>query len=219
VARRSDDGGTEPPGRRERKKERTRRELVDAAVRLFAERGFEETTVEDISNAADVSPRTFFRYFRTKEEVLFSDHPRTVEVLKRTLEERPEDERILRSVAAGMAAVARTFEEDPEAYLTRVRLDIQSPTVAASALHIQQDWARVIARFVAARLGVDPRRDLRPGLVSGAAVAAFRAAVTRWASGRGSEDAAALVDEAFQLLGSGLGLPGSGPGTGGTGTR
>src|SRR3954471_17826102 len=89
------------PGLRERKKERTRRALASAALRLFDERGYEETTISDIAAAADVSPRTFFSYFPSKDDVVFAEM----------------DER-LADVRAGLAE--RTPGETPLATFRRV---------------------------------------------------------------------------------------------------
>ena len=103
-----------PPDRRERKKARTRRDLVEAAVRLFDERGFEGATIEDITNAADVSPRTFFRYFTSKEEILFSEHQLSVDDLRNRLAECPDGEPLLVSVREAMLTIAGRIEEDKD---------------------------------------------------------------------------------------------------------
>src|SRR4029079_13738632 len=78
-------------GRRERKKLATRRALEESAMRLFTDKGFDGTTVEEIADAADVSARTFFRYFATKDEVLFGDHEPRLEAMRALLEQRPAD--------------------------------------------------------------------------------------------------------------------------------
>src|SRR3954462_8780831 len=77
-------------GHRERKKQRTREQIVDAAFALFAERGYAATTVADIAAAADIAPRTFFSYFPSKEEVVFHDFNALFASLKDSIEGRPE---------------------------------------------------------------------------------------------------------------------------------
>jgi len=198
--------GDLPPDRWERKKARTRRDLLEAAIRLFDERGFEGTTIEDITNAADVSARTFFRYFATKEEILFSEHQLSVDDLRNRLAECPDGEPLLVSVREAMLTIAGRIEENKDFHLLRIRLNAESPTVSAYALRVQQDWVRIIARALAKRLGANVYTDLRPMLIAGAANVAMRSALTRWGAGQGAEDLRNLTSEAFRLLESGFGL-------------
>src|SRR3979490_3518432 len=86
------------PGLRERKKQRTRETIARAAHELFATRGYQTTTLPDIAEAADVSTRTIFAYFPSKEDILFSDFPAMKEALARALAERPEGEEALETV-------------------------------------------------------------------------------------------------------------------------
>src|SRR2546430_9735547 len=89
---------TTQPGLRERKKQRTRETISRAAHRLFAERGYHATTLPDIAEAADVSTRTIFAYFASKEDILFSDFPLMKDALGQALAERPEGEEALETV-------------------------------------------------------------------------------------------------------------------------
>src|ERR1700729_1949397 len=77
------------PGLRERKKLQTRERIASVALQLFAERGYEHTTLAEIAEAADVSPRTIFAYYQRKEDILFCDEPLMYERLERTLRDRP----------------------------------------------------------------------------------------------------------------------------------
>src|SRR6478672_12919250 len=86
------------PDLRERKKQRTRETIASAARRLFAERGYHETTLPDIAEAADVSTRTIFAYFASKEDILFSDFALMKDALAQALAERPEGQDALETV-------------------------------------------------------------------------------------------------------------------------
>ncbi len=91
-AQRLESGHERRHGLRERKKQRTRDQIVEAAFRLFRERGFQATTVAEIAAAADIAPRTFFAYFPSKEAVVFFDFDALFASLKETIEGRPEGE-------------------------------------------------------------------------------------------------------------------------------
>src|SRR5688572_22511126 len=116
---------------RERKKAATRRRLMEAALRLFGEQGFENTAIEDIAAAADAAPRTFFRYFPTKVDVLFADHDELVALLRDTLAARRPEEPIVRAVRRATLAGIERLLADPGPYLTRTRLAATVPAADA----------------------------------------------------------------------------------------
>src|SRR5687767_10070242 len=129
------------PGRRERKKNRTRQELIDAATKLFASRGFDETTTEDIAEAADVSQRTFFRHFSSKEAVLYGDMDELLARFRAILEERPVGEPLVESVRASILALADDYDDQRKLRLLQARLAATYPAVSAySRAVVQHAW-------------------------------------------------------------------------------
>jgi AcrR family transcriptional regulator len=191
-------------GLRDRKRQRTRAALEAAALRLFAERGFDETTVEQIAGEAEISPRTFFHHFPTKEDVVLADHQRRLERLVVVLADRPDDEAPMRALRSALLEVATDFEAERDAILLRARLVIGNPSVLARSLWIQADWEPAIARTMAARLGIRVDDDVRPRLIAAATLAAMRVAQQRWVVDEGHTPLPALVGEALDLLERGL---------------
>lgn len=156
------------PGLRERKKMRTRQAIATAALRLFAERGYEETTIADIAAAADVSPRTFFSYFPSKEDVIFAEiDDRLAEVaerLRRTPGESPM-ETIRRSIVAVLEAIAAEHRDYGP---VQVALILERPALRARALQRMTDAQDAIEALL---------RELCPGISEIDAVAAAGIAV------------------------------------------
>lgn len=201
-----DDGGDRPrPGLRERRKALTASELEAAAYRLFGERGFDNVTVDDIAAEADVSRRTFFRYFASKEDVLLADHFVQLARLREAMAARPMDEPIVTALRNAVLTLTTDFEERKEKVILRARLMRDTPSLQARSLVHQKLWEEAMQEMVADRLGVDPVKDLRPGVVAAAALAAMRVAFTIWLTADCEGDVIELTKEALDLLDGGLG--------------
>jgi AcrR family transcriptional regulator len=122
-------------GLRERKKLRTRRAIAGAALRLFDERGYEETTISDIAAAADVSPRTFFSYFPSKDDVVFAEMDERLADVRAGLAERPSGETPLATFRRVAEALLQAIAaEDGEYGAIQVSLIRERPSLQAQAL-------------------------------------------------------------------------------------
>ncbi|HEY0697986.1 MAG TPA: TetR family transcriptional regulator [Micromonospora sp.] len=197
--------GRERPAasRRERRKQEIRAALERAALRLFAEKGYEQTTVEEIAAAADVAVRTFFRYFTSKRHVLFGDvaHQR-VAALREALAATPADLAPLEAVRSVLDALDIDSDEQQQ-ILVRLRLMDRQPSLVAVYLTLNQELRGVIVEFVAARTGLPPT-DPYPLLVAGAAVTSWDVALGSWSAGDGAQSLAALRRAAFAALTAGI---------------
>lgn len=191
-------------GLRERHRKRTAADLEEAALTLFCERGFDAVTIDDIAAAADVSRRTFFRYFASKEDVILSDHPKRLDELQAALDRRPTEEPALTALRNAIMSMAGTYEEDREHMLRRFRLMTTTPALEARSLCLQRNWETAVTEMVAARMGVGPAEDLRPGVVAATTMAAMRVATVNWLAGDGKGDVLVIVAEALDLLDGGL---------------
>ncbi len=194
-------------GRRDRKKLATRQALRRAALALVAERGFDHVTVEDIAEAADVSTRTFFNYFASKEEAVVGMDSDRVDRLRQALAARPAGEpplEILRSALGAMAAELGGREQE---WLARMKVVRENPGLLACHLAFFATFERLLAEEVAARTDTDPERDLYPALAAAAAMSALRAAVQVWRASEGRRPLPGLLTAAFDQLGAGLPPP------------
>ena len=199
------DGERPRLGLRERRKRLTAAELEAAAYRLFGARGFDAVTVDDIAAEADVSRRTFFRYFASKEDVLLADHFVQLARLREAMASRPADEPIVTALRNALLSLTGDFEERKEMVITRAKLMRDTPSLQARSLVHQKLWEEAMQEMVATRLGVDPVKDLRPGVVAAAALAAMRVAFTNWLAAGCDGDLIELTTKALDLLDGGLG--------------
>ncbi|MEU4399600.1 TetR family transcriptional regulator [Micromonospora orduensis] len=190
-------------GRRDRKKAQTRAALTAAALRLVAERGLEHVTVEEISEAADVSSRTFFNYFTCKDEALTDDPALDGTPVVARLAAVPAHVPALRAVRLALDEAIDTIQADRELWRLRLTVITQNPTLLPRLVSSNIATERAMVSVIATRLGVGPDHGLPP-LITAVTSAAFHTAMLRWAAGDDTRPLRDLVDEAFAAVAAGL---------------
>jgi AcrR family transcriptional regulator len=194
------DEDAEPAGLRERKKQRTRRTIVDTAHALFTDHGYEATTIEAIAAGADVSVRTFFRYFATKEEAALAPLDEVGDLALAALENRPATEPPLAALRAAALDAWAAMAPRPVAvrgYVEHLLIADGAPTVSAAMLHRMMRLGDRLATAITPRFppagGPAPGgADLRPQLTAAAFLAAVQVGVRAWFT-RGSHDLAEML--------------------------
>ena len=185
-------------GLRERKKRATRHALSEAALRLALDKGIDHLTVEEISEAAGVSARTFFNYFSSKEQALLGDESLFAEPERINALIRDSDSVLDGLYRVAMASVANSAGKRDQVRM-RWQLMERSPALLPRLFAKLDDQRDVLAAAVAARTGASPG-DAYPQLMAGVAFAAMRVAIVRWTAGHGDYPPGDHVNEVFGLL-------------------
>jgi AcrR family transcriptional regulator len=195
------------PGLRERKKQKTRWAIQEHALRLFAEQGYDATTVDQIAAAAEISPSTFFRYFPTKEDLVVMDEydDMFIEGMRTLPPELPPLTALRRLVHT---AFDEMTEVERERVLTRSRMTLAVPALRARAVENFLQTMGMMRELFAERTGQSPE-DFRLRVIAGALVGAMIAAMESWVVGGGRENLAEVVDRTLAILESGLTEPGA----------
>ncbi len=158
----------------------THSDLARVAVQLFAQRGFDETTVDDIVEAAGVGRRTFFRYFATKSSVLWNDFDEHVQEMTAVLAATSDDVPMMTAIRHAVVTVNSYGPADLPDLRLRTAMIGSVPALQASATLHYARWEQVVADFVAARTGL-PGDSLLPRTVGRCVLAACRSAFEEWA--------------------------------------
>lgn len=183
---------------REQKRQRTRNALQEAAFRLFAEHGYEDTTVARIASEAGVSHMTFFRYFPAKEDVVLQDDydPMLEEFVRAQSRGKPPLRRVRDAV---MSAVPAVYAQDRQALLLRSRLMLTTPALRSRMGESLSGSQTAFERGLSDPGEADPP-SLTARVVASASVAALTAAITVWVEDGGEADLPSLMDQAFDAI-------------------
>ncbi|MEB3964076.1 CerR family C-terminal domain-containing protein [Streptomyces kunmingensis] len=190
-------------GLRERKKLKTRMTIREATYRLIMDQGYDATTVEQIAEAAEVSPSTVFRYFPTKEDIVLTDE--FDPILERELRARPTDESIIDSLRH---VIDRSLDlalgsDDPEVSRLRTRLQVEVPAVRSRMMESMSVTGQMVCRVLAERTGRQAD-DLEVRVYAMSVVGALMEATMYWAEHDHEGDLRELAVRALDTLRGGL---------------
>jgi AcrR family transcriptional regulator len=187
------------PSRRQEHKRRTQRALQDAALGLFAEQGYDETTTDEIAEKAGVSPRTFFRYFPTKESVLFVGEYGWFQSFTKQFLAQPDDlsdfeaiRQTLLDLAPGLAKIRRALALYEKAVAS-------SPTLRGGVHDRQQEDIATIAGTIATRRGL-PEADEGCTVLATVALLTYRNALMRWLAGPAAETPGDMISASLDAV-------------------
>ena len=199
VPKKKTDGIALPaqPGLRERKRQQTRERLTRAAMALFLDRGFEATTLDDIAAAADISRRSFFHYFDSKEDVVFTWHEEITAALVAAIAARPACESMLAAAENAIAAMARQIE--PAEAIAMARLKRDSPALQARDQVKYEQLERALAEALAKRAGHKAEK-FGARLAAMIATGAMRIGGELWAAEGAREKPEVLVKRTFAAI-------------------
>ena len=198
------------PKLRERKKDATRRALVRAANLRFHSNGFDATTIDEICADAEVSRRTFFRYFANKEALAFPHRAERLERFLELLEGAPLKECPFISLRQIAQIFAREYSLNREQQLAQQQLINRTPALVARENEIDRDWENAMAEVFIQRYASCGTQltlaqiDLRARMLAGAAIGVIRATLRHWFAMQGNADLASLGAQALDALQGGF---------------
>lgn len=191
-----------PTSLRERKKAKTRQVLADTAIELSAKQGFDHTTVEEIAEACEVSPRTFFRYFASKEDVLFAAGDERLSQLLDGIARRPSGESPIRSMREAALGLVPEYTSERAQLITRKRVIAETQSLRSRGLERQLGWEDAVTDALGRGITDAGPAAIELRLIASVTTATLRAALHTWLETDG--DLAALIDDAFDRLSQGF---------------
>jgi AcrR family transcriptional regulator len=185
---------------REQKKLEARNKTLEVAQRLFHEKGFDDTTIEEICAESMISKRTFFRYFRDKESLLFPNREERLETFKMFLATNDEADNPFDVLRVATEVFSDNYAEAAPKILAQQEIIQSSPALRAREREIDRDWEREIAAAFSRRSKETRQNELWSAVVAGAVMGVVRATMRQWYAHGATEDLGELGQAAIDCL-------------------
>jgi AcrR family transcriptional regulator len=198
---------------RERKKIEARAKVLSVAVRMFRRDSFDATTLDSICAGAEISKRTFFRYFRDKESLIFPHREERLAAFVAFLGDHEQVENPFDALRQATSIFGVKYNQNKGHLLAQQAIILSSPALLAREREIDLDWARAIANALSARTGNRPEGDLWARVLAGAIMGVVRSTMTYWFERNGEDDLSQLGLDALDFMERGFpsSVGGAGP--------
>jgi len=193
------------PITRESKKARVREDIIKAAIALFEQHGYEHTTVDMIAAAAGVSSRTFFRYFPTKDIVVFPLHSSYVSKFIELLSEKHTGQKPLDTVRYGLKEMAKLYQKSAKEHLRYQRIISSSPNTLARSIQFDSDWENAIADFWKVGCDHTDQQTHRANLIAGIIMGAIKVVMEKWYASDCRDNLPEMGETALDFVENGIG--------------
>jgi AcrR family transcriptional regulator len=193
-------------GLRERKKSKVWEQFATAALEIFTKRGYESTTIEELANAVEISPRTFFRYFQSKEDVVAAWFDKPLDGVPAAMALRPQNEEPFTSLRQVLTGLAGAYDANQKQIAAFGRLAQKTSAIRARKFAKLGQCGDLVSRELAKRVGMDAARDLLPRLMANTAMNIVGAAIDTWVARDGSGSLVEIVSEGFLAFDGSPGL-------------
>lgn len=177
-----------------------RAQVSEMAFALFVERGYEETTVEDICEVAGISRSTFFRYFPTKEDVFMGEMSVSGEIVLAALREQPDDKAPWTALRMALTPLIEHYDADPGRRPQLIRFITTTPVLAVQHIQKAPAWHALLEPEVVRRLGSVEAADPRPAALVSAMLGCLDSALKAWAAGNGSPELISVLEQAMGAI-------------------
>lgn len=188
------------PSLREQHKAATRQEVARFAVGLFLKQGFASTTVDQIVGPLGIAKRTFFRYFKTKEDLVLAWFEEKTPELVKELSGRPGHENSFEAVCGALSSLLVRYDANPALALAMMSLSRETPSLVGRDLEKRMIWEQALAAALVEREGKKAMSHLKARIVVGTAMVAFTAALDEWYEGGGKAKLRPIVERAFSMV-------------------
>ena len=185
---------------RERKKIKTKELLIQVATRLFLEKGFEATTIDEIVDQADVSQRTFFRYFTTKESIVFWNHDHRREALGQHLANGHDANHPFDRLKRALLTISKEYQEQKDQLLDEYRIVTSSKELISSDMELDIEFEKIISTSLQSWTGKPFLSKRRADIVAGALLGASRAILGEWFEGGCRQKLSSMDKDLIRLV-------------------
>jgi len=189
------------PNLREQQKAATRDQLIRKGIELYLKQGFENTTVDQIVEPLGIAKRTFFRYFKSKEEVVFVFYEDKTAHLVAELKNRPKDESPFKAVCEALSLQLQLYDTDPKSAWALVRLIKENPALVGKGFEKRLAREKALTEALVEREGSNTMNTLKAQLIVGVASVAWMAALDEWYEQGGKTDLREILEKTFSMAG------------------